>query len=117
MSKTRLEGPCLRPSRRRFGFAQRLLRVSGWGVALLLISCSPAQPTVIDGSNAASFAATTAQARRDLSVRDRLTFDTALGTVGGRRHANNDPDEMARRTFDGMTAADVVADAHARGIE
>ena len=91
--------------------------MSGWGGMILLAACSPSQPTVIDGSSAATFAATTEQARRDLGMRDRLTFDTALNTIGGRRHANNDPQEMARRTFDGMTAADVVADAHARGIE
>ena len=82
-----------------------------------LVACDDGPATVIDGSSATSFAATTEQARRDLGVRDRLTFDTALNTIGGRRHANNDPQEMARRTFDGMTAADVVADAHARGIE
>ena len=92
-----------------------------WLAALLLLggvaACGNQAATVIDGSSAATFAATTEQARRDLGVRDRLTFDTALNTIGGRRHANNDPQEMARRTFDGMTAADVVADAHARGIE
>ena len=92
-----------------------------WLAALLLFggvaACGNQAVTVIDGSSAATFAATTEQARRDLGVRDRLTFDTALNTIGGRRHANNDPQEMARRTFDGMTAADVVADAHARGIE
>lgn len=86
-------------------------------LAVALAACSPAQPTVIDGSTPESFAKTTEKARRDLGVRDRLTFDAALNTIGGRRHGNNDPDEMARRTFDGMTAADVVADAHARGIE
>ncbi|MGI8931185.1 MAG: hypothetical protein ACR2FK_02225 [Sphingomicrobium sp.] len=86
-------------------------------IALTLAACSPASPTVIDGSTPERFSATTEQARRDLPVRDRLTFDTALNTIGGRRYANNDPQAMARRTFDGMTAADVVADAHARGIE
>lgn len=80
-------------------------------------ACSPGPQTVIDGSTPEKFAATTEQARRDLGVRDRLTFDTALNTIGGRRYANNDPSALARRTFDGMTAADVVADAHARGIE
>ena len=84
--------------------------------ALLLAACSKA-PTVIDGSTADSFAQTTEDARRDLAIKDRLTFDTALRTVGGRRYANNDPDALARQTFHGMTAADVVADAHARGIE
>ena len=82
-----------------------------------LAACGDRPATVIDGSSPETFAATTEQARRELGVRDRLTFDTALNTIGGRRHANNDPDAMARRTFDGMTAADVVGDAHARGIE
>lgn len=94
-----------------------MMRVMILAVALALAACSPTQPTVIDGSTPETFAATTEKARRDLGVRDRLTFDAALNTIGGRRHANNDPQEMARRTFDGMTAADVVADAHARGIE
>ena len=89
--------------------------------ALLMLggvaSCGNQAATVIDGATPERFAVTTQQARRDLGVRDRLTFDTALNTIGGRRHANNDPQEMARRTFDGMTAADVVANAHARGIE
>ena len=85
-------------------------------LALLLAACSKT-PTVIDGSTADSFAQTTEDARRDLSIKDRLTFDTAIRTVGGRRYANNDPDALARQTFHGMTAVDVVADAHARGIE
>ena len=79
--------------------------------------CGNDAPTVIDGSTQETFAATTELARRDLQARDRLTFDTAINTIGGRRHANNDPQAMARRTFDGMTGADVVGDAHARGIE
>lgn len=82
----------------------------------LLAACSKS-PTVIDGSTAETFAETTEEARRDLSIKERLTFDAAIRTVGGRRYANNDPDAMARQTFHGMTAADVVADAHARGIE
>ena len=79
-------------------------------------ACSKA-PTVIDGSSPQTYADTTEKARRDLPIKDRLTFDTALRTVGGRRHANNDPDAMARETFNGMTAFDVVADARARGIQ
>jgi hypothetical protein len=82
----------------------------------LLAGCSKT-PTVIDGSTPEAFAETTEDARRDLSIKDRLTFDTAIRTVGGRRYANNDPEAMARQAFHGMTAADVVADAHARGIE
>ena len=56
-------------------------------------------------------------ARRDLPNRDRLTFDTAIRTVGGRRMANHDPQALARVTFDKMTAAQVVADARSRGID
>ena len=82
----------------------------------LLVACTKS-PTVIDGSTPETFAETIEDARRDLSIKDRLTFDAAIRTIGGRRHANNDPEAMARQTFHGMTAADVVADAHARGIE
>jgi hypothetical protein len=85
-------------------------------LAALLAACSKS-PTVIDGSTPETFAETTEDARRDLPIKDRLTFDTAIRNVGGRRYADNDPDAMARQTYHGMTAADVVADAHARGIE
>ena len=84
--------------------------------AALLAACSKS-PTVIDGSTPEAFAETTEDARRDLSIKDRLTFDAAIRTVGGRRYGSNDPEAMARQAFHGMTAADVVADAHARGIE
>jgi hypothetical protein len=87
-------------------------------VALLIaLTGCDRPPTVIDGSSPEAFERTTEQARRDLSIKDRLTFDTAIRTVGGRRYADNDPLATARQTFDGMTAADVIADAHARGIE
>jgi hypothetical protein len=94
------------------------LQSSFVAVALLLAlaGCHRA-PTMIDGSSPAAFERTTEQARRDLSIKDRLTFDTAIRTVGGRRYADNDPEAKARQAFDSMTAADVVADAHARGIE
>ena len=82
----------------------------------VLAGCN-SEPTVIDGSTPESFAATTEKARRDLPIRDRLTFDTNLRTIGGRRYADKDPDAAARLAFNGMTAVDVVADAHARGIE
>ena len=85
-------------------------------IGLALAACSKA-PTVIDGSSPEAFAETTEKARRDLPIKDRLTFDAAIRTVGGRRYADNDPEALARQTFDGMTAADVVEDAHARGIE
>ena len=85
-------------------------------IALLLGACTR-EPVMIDGSSAEAFERTTEQARRDLPIKDRLTFDTALRTVGGRRYADKDPEAAARVTYDGMTAFDVVADAHARGIE
>lgn len=84
--------------------------------AALSAACSK-EPTVIDGSSQAAFEKTTEKARRDLPIRDRLTFDTALRTVGGRRYADKDPNATARQIYNGMTAADVVEDAHARGIE
>jgi len=94
------------------------LRPSFATAALLfaLMACAKT-PTTIDGSSPEAFDRTTEQARRDLSIKDRLTFDTAIRTVGGRRYADNDPEATARQIFNGMTAADVVADAHARGIE
>jgi hypothetical protein len=84
--------------------------------ASLLAACS-SEATVIDGSTPERFAQTSEKARRDLPIKDRLTYDTALRTIGGRRYADNDPDATARQLFNGMTAADVVEDAHARGIE
>ena len=68
---------------------------------------------MIDRSSPEAFARTTAQARREIPDADRLLFDRALRTVGGRRHSA-DPGALARITFDGMTAAEVVADRRAR---
>jgi Family of unknown function (DUF6694) len=85
-------------------------------VALCLAACAK-EPTIIDGSSQQAFEKTTEKARRDLPIKDRLTFDTALRTVGGRRYADKDPDSTARQIYHGMTAKDVVQDAHARGIE
>lgn len=84
--------------------------------ALLLAaaSCGGKPPTVIDGSSPEAFQRTTAQARRDIPDADRLAFDRALRTIGGRHFGNRDPDAMARVTFDGMTAAQVVEDQRAR---
>lgn len=92
------------------------MKYVAFAFGLALAACSKS-PTVIDGSSPEAFSQTTEKARRDLPIRDRLTFDTAIRTVGGRRYADNDPDATARQLFNGMTAADVVADAHARGIE
>ena len=79
----------------------------------LLAACAQGEPTVIDGSSQEAFERTTKQARRDIPDADRLVFDRALRTIGGRRHSA-DPQALARVTFDGMTAAEVVADQRAR---
>jgi hypothetical protein len=81
-----------------------------------LAACGKA-PTVIDGSSPSAFAKSTEKARRDLPIDERLVFDAALRSVGGRRYGDKDPDAAAREAYNGMTAADVVADARARGIE
>lgn len=82
--------------------------------ALLLAGCSQAEPTVIDGSSSEAFERTSAQARRDLPDADRLDFDRAIKSVGGRMHSERDVDQLARVTFNGMTGAEVVADQRAR---
>lgn len=81
---------------------------------LLLAACGTQQPAVIDGSSRQAFERTTAEARRQLPDADRLLFDRAMRTIGGRRHAERDPAALARTTFDGMTARQVVADQRAR---
>jgi hypothetical protein len=88
----------------------------GWTAAffLVLAGCSDGPPTVVDGSSPDAFARTTAQARRDLPDADRLIFDKAIRTIRGRRHAERDPDALARVTFDGMTAAEIVEDQRFR---
>ena len=83
-------------------------------MALTLAACGNEDPVVIDGSSPQAFERTTADARRQLPDADRLLFDRAIRTVGGRRHAERDPAALARVTFDGMTAAQVVADQRAR---
>ncbi len=69
---------------------------------------------VIDGSSQGSFERTTAEARRQLPDSERLIFDRALRTVGSRRMASRDAEALARVTFDGMTAHEVVADQRQR---
>ena len=77
--------------------------------AVALAACSPGPPVTIDGSSADAFARTAEAARDNLPVADRLEFDRAIATVPARRYANRDPMSAARATFDGMTAAEVVA--------
>ena len=85
-------------------------------IAALIAGCSKA-PTIIDGSSPQVFEKTTEQARRDLPIKDRLTFDAALRNPGGQRYSTKDLAAVARQAYHGMTAFDVVADAQARGIE
>ena len=89
------------------------MRFAGLAALVLLSACAEREPTIIDGSSAEAFERTTKQARRDLPDADRLIFDRALRTIGGRRHSA-DPEALARVTFDGMTAAQVVADQRVR---
>jgi hypothetical protein len=91
-------------------------RLAVLALLMLSTSCSNA-PTVIDGTSAETFAKTTEKARRDLPIKERLTFDAAIHNPGGRRYGNNDIEGLARDAYHGMTAFDVVADARARGIE
>ena len=85
-------------------------------LAILIAGCSKA-PTIIDGSSPAAFEETTAKARRDLPINERLIFDAALRNPGGQRYGTRDLEVTAREAYHGMTAFDVVADAQARGIE
>jgi hypothetical protein len=85
------------------------------GLALLLAACGGGeQATTIDGSSPRAFQETTQAARNDLPVADRLDYDRALASVGTRRFADHDKAKLARTTFDGMTAEQVVADYRAR---
>lgn len=89
------------------------MRAAVLTVLALLSACAERESTVIDGSSQEAFERTTQAARRDIPDADRLLFDRALRTIGGRRHSA-DPQALARVTFDGMTAAEVVADQRAR---
>lgn len=90
------------------------MRLAFAGLVLVLASaCADRAPTVIDGSSPQTFEQTTAQARREIPDADRLVFDRAIRTVGGRLH-RADPEELARVTFDGMTAEEIVAEQRAR---
>jgi hypothetical protein len=77
--------------------------------AAALAACDK-DPVVIDGSTPGNFARTVEDARRDLPVKDRLAFDAALRTPPGKRISDNADEAaaLARNTYDGMTAAEVV---------
>jgi hypothetical protein len=89
-------------------------KLTGCLGVLLIAACSQQQPVVIDGSSEQSFEQTTVAARRQLPASDRIIFDRALRTVNGRRLANRDSAALARVTFDGMTAGEIVADQRHR---
>ena len=91
-----------------------MIRVAAALLLCVAAACSDRPPTVIDGSSPEAFERSVRQARRDLPDADRLAFDRAIRTVGGRWHAERDPDALARVTFDGMTAAEIVAEQKAR---
>ena len=91
------------------------MKAAAAALALLLAACADEAQVVIDGSSPQAFERTTAAARRQLPDAQRLIFDQALRSIGGRRHAERDPAALARITFDGMTARQVVADQQARG--
>ena len=93
------------------------MRTTALTIAFCLAAACSKAPTVIDGSSPAAFVETTERARRDLPIKDRLTFDAALKNSGGLRYSTKDPEAVARSAYNGMTAFDVVADARARGIE
>lgn len=92
------------------------MRLAALLLTAILLGCSKA-PTIIDGSSPQAFEKTTEKARRDLPIKDRLTFDAALRNAGGLRYATRDPEALAREAYNGMTAFDVIADARARGLE
>ena len=76
----------------------------------MLAACGARQPTVIDGSSEASFERTTELARRDLPDADRLDYDAALKKPPGTRYGDTEASTaaLARQTYDGMTARQVV---------
>lgn len=91
------------------------MRLAAAALALLAAACGGGgEPVRIDGSSVERFERSAQAARRQLPDADRLAFDRALRTIGGRRHSERDSAALARVTFDGMTAAEVVADQRAR---
>ena len=90
------------------------MRFTAAFLCMMLAGCENQEPVVIDGSSPQAFERTASEARRQLPDAERIVFDRAIRTVGGRRHAERDPNALARVTFDGMTASQVVADQRAR---
>ena len=90
------------------------MRLAAAALLLLVASCGGREPVPIDGSSQEAFDKSIKKARRQIPDADRLVFDRAIRTVGGRRHAERDPQALARITFDGMTAAEVVEEQRER---
>ncbi|MEO7188041.1 MAG: DUF6694 family lipoprotein [Sphingomicrobium sp.] len=88
--------------------------MSGFVGMIVIGACGSSEPVLIDGSSQQAFEKSAQAARRDIPDADRLIFDRAIRSISGRRHANRDPQALARLTFDGMTAEQVVADQEAR---
>ena len=85
------------------------MRLAGLLAAFALTACGQA-PVVIDGSSPENFTRTVEESRRDLPVKDRLAFDAALRSPPGKRFGDKEDAawEIARQTYNGMTAAEVV---------
>ena len=85
------------------------MRLAALFAAIALGGCGQ-DPVVIDGSSPENFLASAEAARRDLPVRDRLAFDIALRSPPGKRFADKEDAavEIARQTYHGMTANEVV---------
>ena len=67
----------------------------------------------IDGSSQQAFERTTELARRDLSNADRLVFDRAIHSIGGRRMAQRDAASLSTQienAAEGKVAAAAGAD-------
>ncbi len=81
---------------------------------LLVSACGvgASAPTVIDGSNAATFDQTLRAAKADLGPKDRLKFEAALSEFKARTFAKaNSRQEyprLLRKGLDGLTAPRVV---------
>jgi hypothetical protein len=77
---------------------------------IALAACGSAPQTRIDGTSPETFSATSADARHDLAVTDRLAFDRAMKSPPGKRFGDNEEEirDFARATYNGMTAAEVI---------
>lgn len=93
------------------------MRLVPAALLLLAAACGNKQATVIDGASPAAFERSAAEARRDIPDADRLVYDTALMNPPGKRYGDSETETaaLARLVYNGMTAAEVVAERRARG--